>query len=39
VGILVGTYSSIFIASPFVLWMMSKPKTKAEQSEKTKALV
>jgi SecD/SecF fusion protein len=39
VGILVGTYSSIFIASPFVLWMMSKPKTKAEKSEKTKALV
>jgi SecD/SecF fusion protein len=39
VGILVGTYSSIFIASPFVLWMMSKPKTKAEKTEKAKALV
>ena len=30
IGVLVGTYSSIFVASPFMLYLKSKYKDKGE---------
>lgn len=33
IGVLVGTYSSIYIASPIVLWMESRRKFEAEEAE------
>lgn len=33
IGVIVGTYSSIYIASPIVLWMKSKKKFVAEDEE------
>lgn len=37
IGVVVGTYSSIFIASPFLLWMMNATKAKKSQATKSKA--
>ncbi len=37
IGIIVGTYSSIFIASPFLLWMMNATQAKKRQTAKSKA--
>ena len=39
VGVLVGTYSSIFVASPSLLWMMKGAKAAKIKGEKSKATV
>jgi len=37
IGVLVGTYSSIFIASPALLWMSRRTATTTKKPEKVKA--
>ncbi|MCA8938485.1 MAG: protein translocase subunit SecF, partial [Planctomycetes bacterium] len=38
VGIIAGTYSTVFIASPCLLWMMGTSKSKPAKTDKSKAM-